>query len=178
MIRHTENAGQSAALVSGVHHAQGIWVATLDGDRQNDPADLPVLLEVARDPQGGADLVAGIRARRADDWIKRVSSRVANGIRRRLLDDGVSDTGCGLKLFRRDLFLGLPRFDHMHRFLPALARRANAQVATVPVSHRPRHGGSSKYGVGNRLWVGIFDLCGVMWLQRRPCNPEALEERS
>ncbi len=176
LVRHAGNAGQSAALVSGVRHARGIWVATLDGDAQNDPADLPDLLDAARDPEDGADLVAGIRAQRADDWVKRVSSRVANRVRRRLLDDGVSDTGCGLKVFRRDLFLGLPRFGHMHRFLPALALRAEARVKTRPVSHRPRRGGTSKYGVGNRLWVGIIDLFGVMWLQRRPCNPEAFEE--
>ncbi|MCG5546563.1 glycosyltransferase family 2 protein [Halorhodospira sp. M38] len=176
LIRHHHNAGQSAALVSGVRHARGMWVATLDGDGQNDPGDLPRLLDIGRDPQQGADLVAGLRARRADDWVKRFSSRLANGVRRWLLDDRVSDTGCGLKLFRRDLFLEFPRFNHMHRFLPALARRADARVATVPVNHRPRHGGASKYGVGNRLWVGIVDLCGVMWLQRRPCNPEAREE--
>jgi dolichol-phosphate mannosyltransferase len=143
-------------------------VATLDGDGQNDPADLKRLLEaIAGSATPGPALVIGNRITRRDTWLRRVSSRVANGVRSRLLGDGTPDTGCGLKLFHRATFLELPFFDHMHRFLPALFQRQGTGVISVPVGHRPRTRGQSKYGVGNRLWVGIVDLFGVMWLRTR-----------
>ena len=178
LVRHRRNCGQSAALVSGVRAARGPLIATLDGDGQNDPADIPALYaeheRQARQP--GPVLIAGHRARRQDRWLKRLSSRIANGVRQGLLRDDCPDTGCGLKLFSREIFLDLPHFDHLHRFLPALFKRAGARVVNVPVNHRPRLRGQSKYGVSNRLWVGVVDLFGVMWLQRRPCRPEVNDE--
>jgi len=178
LVRHRRNFGQSAALVSGVRAARGPLIATLDGDGQNDPADIPALYaeyeQQARQPD--PVLIAGNRARRQDRWLKRLSSRIANGVRQGLLRDDCPDTGCGLKLFSREMFLALPHFDHLHRFLPALFKRAGARVVNVPVNHRPRLRGQSKYGVSNRLWVGVVDLFGVMWLQRRPCRPEVNDE--
>ena len=171
VLRHLANAGQSTALLSGVRHARGALVATLDGDGQNDPADIPALLARWQDEQraGGTGplLIAGWRASRRDTWIRRLSSRIANGVRRRVLGDGTPDTGCGLKLFRRDDFLALPYFDHLHRFLPALVIRHGGRVVSVPVNHRPRLRGQSHYGIGNRLFVGIVDMAGVLWLRRR-----------
>ena len=176
VLRHRARAGQSAALRSGVEAARGAWIATLDGDGQNDPADIPGLLQRARDEGlAGHWLLAGWRTRRQDSALKRLSSRLANGLRRRLLRDATPDTGCGLKLFPRDTFLQLPWFDHMHRFLPALVLRAGGRVIPVPVSHRPRRAGRSKYGIHNRLWVGLVDLCGVLWLQRRMRRVEVVE---
>lgn len=171
VIRHRRSAGQSAGLLTGIRAAHGMWIATLDGDGQNDPADIPALLARAQSADAPA-LVAGLRARRRDTALKRVSSRIANGVRGRLLGDRTPDTGCGLKVFRRETFLRLPAFDHMHRFLPALVQRDGGRVENVPVNHRPRAAGRSKYGVMNRLWVGIVDLFGVMWLQRRAQRPE------
>ncbi len=178
LVRHRRNFGQSAALVSGVRAARGPLIATLDGDGQNDPAAISALYaEHERQAwQPGPVLIAGHRARRQDRWLKRLSSRIANGVRQGLLGDDCPDTGCGLKLFAREIFLDLPHFDHLHRFLPALFKRAGARVVNVPVNHRPRLRGQSKYGVSNRLWVGIVDLFGVMWLQRRPCRPEINDE--
>jgi dolichol-phosphate mannosyltransferase len=171
VLRHRVNAGQSTALLTGVRHARGALIATLDGDGQNDPADIPALLARWHDEQrAGAEgplLIAGWRASRRDTWIRRLSSRIANGVRRRVLSDGSPDTGCGLKLFRRDDFLALPYFDHLHRFLPALVIRHGGRVVSVPVNHRPRLRGRSHYGVGNRLFVGIVDMGGVLWLRRR-----------
>lgn len=172
IVTHGQSCGQSAAIRSGVGAAQGAWIVTLDGDGQNDPADIPALVRLALDaPAGGPDLVAGIRVKRRDGWFKRVMSRIANGVRQWLLRDDVSDTGCGLKMIRRSAFLQLPYFDHMHRYLPALVLRAGGRVQTVPVGHRPRLTGRSKYGLHNRLWVGIVDLFGVMWLLRRHKTP-------
>ncbi|WP_440995856.1 glycosyltransferase family 2 protein [Arhodomonas sp. SL1] len=165
LITHPANRGQSAALTSGVRAARGEWVVSLDGDGQNDPADIPRLL--VEQQRSGAHLVTGWRRRRRDRWHRRWSSRVANTVRGRLLGDDCPDTGCGLKLFRRADFLDLPRFDHMHRFLPALFRRAGLPVASVAVSHRARAAGHSKYGLFDRLWVGVVDLLGVSWLGRR-----------
>ena len=176
VLRHRRSVGQSAALVTGIRAARGAWIATLDGDGQNDPADIPALLARALAPDAPA-LVAGWRAKRRDTALKRLSSRLANGVRARLLGDRTPDTGCGLKVFRREAFLRLPPFNHMHRFLPALIQRDGGTVVNQRVNHRPRAAGTSKYGVMNRLFVGIVDLFGVMWLQRRPVRPD-LEDAS
>ncbi len=177
--RHRSSCGQSAAIVTGVRAARAPWIATLDGDGQNDPADIPALFARARADAGspscraaGPLLIAGHRTRRQDSWTKRQSSRLANSIRAALLHDATPDTGCGLKLFRRQAFLELPHFDHMHRYLPALFIRAGGRVVSVPVNHRPRTRGTSRYGTLDRLWVGLFDLVGVFWLQRRWRRPE------
>ena len=172
VLQHRNNCGQSTAVRSGVRAASGPVVATLDGDGQNDPADIPALLARWRSLQQdamvqGPVLIAGWRAKRLDTWLRRLSSRVANGVRSRLLGDATPDTGCGLKLFARDDFLDMPYFDHMHRFLPALFRRAGGTVESVRVAHRNRAHGQSHYGISNRLWVGLVDILGVMWLQRR-----------
>jgi len=167
VLRHSFRSGQSAAVASGVKHAKAPWIATLDGDGQNDPADIPKLI-AARDEQRGVHLVMGDRsASRKDTAYRRLQSRIANGVRSGLLGDGTPDTGCGIKIFLRDTFLELPRFDHMHRFLPALFQRQGTRVISVPVSHRERTRGQSKYGMLNRLWVGIIDIMGVIWLRRR-----------
>ena len=170
LLRHSRRSGQSAAVASGVRRARGEWVATLDGDGQNDPADFPAMLDELRrasaaDPS--VRLVMGNRVTRRDTWLRRMSSRVANGVRSWLLGDGTPDTGCGIKLMHRENFLELPFFDHMHRFLPALYQRQGTRVISVPVNHRPRTRGTSKYGLHNRLWVGIVDMYGVMWLKSR-----------
>lgn len=174
LLRHSRRCGQSAAVWTGVHAARADWIATLDGDGQNDPADIPVLLEAQRAADAALRLVMGNRkAARQDSWLRKVSSQIANSVRGRMLRDGTPDTGCGIKLLHRATFLELPRFNHMHRFLPALFQRAGAQVISVPVRHRPRTRGTSKYGVHNRLWVGIVDLFGVRWLIAR--NPPAAD---
>jgi dolichol-phosphate mannosyltransferase len=180
LLRHSRRSGQSAAVHTGVRRARGTWIATLDGDGQNDPADFPAMLD-ALDQAQAADsavrLVMGNRVTRRDTWLRRMSSRVANGVRGWLLDDGTPDTGCGIKLMHRETFLELPFFDHMHRFLPALYQRQGARVISVPVNHRPRTRGTSKYGLHNRLWVGIVDMFGVMWLRSRfKPGLEVLEE--
>lgn len=174
-LRHRESCGQSAAIMTGVKAAAGTWIATLDGDGQNDPADIPKLLARAEKAGGGEVMVAGHRVNRKDSWVKRRSSRIANGIRSRLLRDATPDTGCGLKLFPRALFLRFPQFDHMHRFLPALALRAGATVVSEPVNHRPRVRGVSNYGTFDRLAVSLLDLIGMAWLQRRGKRPEIEE---
>jgi dolichol-phosphate mannosyltransferase len=180
VIRHVSRCGQSTAIVTGVFAARHRWVATLDGDGQNDPADIPRLLERLRSAQPADNLhmVVGWRTRRQDNWIRRLSSKVANAVRRGLLGDDTPDTGCGLKVFRRETFLRLPYFDHMHRFLPALVRRHGGAVESLPVNHRPRQGGRSKYGLHDRLWVGIADLIGVLWLMRRTALTETTEPGS
>ncbi len=168
LVRHAGSCGQSAAIRSGVKAARGRWIATLDGDGQNDPADIASLWPIACESEGGPPLlIAGQRAHRQDSRSKRCASRIANAVRRRLLHDDTPDTGCGLKLFPRELFLDLPYFDHMHRFLPALVLREGGLVRSLPVNHRPRRQGLSKYGVLDRLAVGLVDLLGVMWLRRR-----------
>ena len=180
VLRHSFRSGQSAAVASGVRAARAPWVATLDGDGQNDPADIPKLIAARDSAEGrGVQLFMGNRtASRKDTAFRRLQSRIANGVRSGLLGDGTPDTGCGIKLFSRDVFMDLPRFDHMHRFLPALFQRHGARVISVPVSHRQRTRGTSKYGMLNRLWVGIVDICGVMWLRRRyksgPAGPRGL----
>ena len=175
IIRHKESCGQSQAVATGVKAARAPIVATIDGDGQNDPADIPNLLNRLRaEPIEARDrlLVAGQRKKRRDSATKRFSSRIANAVRARMLGDDTPDTGCGLKIFTRAAFLDMPRFDHMHRFLPALMIRQGGRVVSVPVNHRPRERGHSKYGMWDRLWVGIVDLFGVMWLQARVRRPE------
>lgn len=176
-LTHAQSCGQSAALRTGILAARGEWIATLDGDCQNDPADVPKLLAVRDDPgrPAGLQLVAGYRRKRQDSWLKRMSSRIANGVRAGLLGDRTPDTGCGLKLISREAYLELPFFDHMHRFLPALVQRNGGATISVEVNHRPRMRGRSNYGVHNRLWVGLVDLVGVMWLQRRMKRPVVSE---
>lgn len=180
LIRHAARCGQSAAVRSGVAAARAPWIATLDGDGQNDPADIPALIDAMR-RETAADpirpvLIAGHRQKRRDTWRKRVASKLANRIRVALLKDGTPDTGCGLKIFARATFLELPYFDHMHRYLGALMLRQRGRVVSVPVGHRPRLRGTSKYGVFDRLWVGIVDILGVMWLQSRGRVPQLLPE--
>lgn len=178
ILQHSRRSGQSAAVHAGVQAAKAEWIATLDGDGQNDPADIPML--IAAQVAGGErlKLVMGNRkASRQDTWLRKVSSTVANGVRGWFLSDRTPDTGCGLKLMHRLTFLALPRFDHMHRFLPALFLNTGAEVISVPVRHRPRTRGTSKYGLRNRLWVGIVDLFGVRWLLRRnPPRPQISEQ--
>jgi dolichol-phosphate mannosyltransferase len=171
VLRHAQRSGQSTAILTGMRAARAEWVATLDGDGQNDPADIPGLILAAEaahaNGQTALKLVMGNRKTRKDTWLRRLSSRVANGVRAWMLSDGTPDTGCGIKLMHRATFLDLPHFNHMHRFFPALYQRAGTQVISVPVRHRPRTRGQSKYGLRNRLWVGIVDLFGVRWLIRR-----------
>ena len=169
-LRHRQSCGQSAAVITGVKTATGHWIATLDGDGQNDPADIPRLLARAQE-LGGDVMVAGHRVTRRDTAVKRVTSRLANRIRARLLRDATPDTGCGLKVFPRALFLELPHFDHMHRYLPALVLRQGGRVVSEPVNHRPRTRGVSNYGTLDRLLVAFLDLVGVAWLQRRWKRP-------
>lgn len=174
VVRHQHSCGQSQAVATGVRAARASVIATLDGDGQNDPADIPLLLSRLREePAEARDrlLVAGWRAKRHDTLSKRLSSRIANAVRGRLLGDRTPDTGCGLKLFTRAAFLDMPRFDHMHRFLPALMIRRGGRVVSIRVRHRPRERGRSKYGMWDRLGVGIVDLFGIMWLQARGRNP-------
>jgi len=166
-IRHAISSGQSAAVRSGVRAARGAIVATLDGDGQNNPAFLPQLIGAVE--QGGErlGLAAGQRVGRKDTGFKKLQSRLANGVRQAILHDGTRDTGCGLKAFRREVFLAMPYFDGLHRFLPALVRREGYEIAYVDVVDRPRHSGISNYGFFDRLWIGIMDLAGVWWLIRR-----------
>lgn len=169
-LRHEACSGQSVALLTAVRNARHAWVVTLDGDGQNNPADiLGLVAELQCSPQD-VRLMAGWRVKRNDDSGKRVASRLANRIRRALLKDGTPDTGCGIKLFERELFLALPAFNHMHRYLPALVQRAGWRTVSVPVDHRPRGEGRSKYTNLGRAWVGMRDLLGVAWLiQRHVC---------
>lgn len=176
ILHHLSRCGQSTALRTGILAARAQWIATLDGDGQNDPSDIVFLAEMreqANSPRLG--LLAGWRVARKDGWKRRFSSRIANAVRAAALGDSTPDAACGLKLFRRDAYLELPYFDHMHRFLPALVQRAGWSVVSVKVKHRPRIRGASKYGIGNRLWVGIIDLMGVMWLMRRSRIPRVNE---
>ena len=186
VVRHAEPCGQSAALVTGIRNARAPWIVTLDGDGQNDPADIPALLNVlhgatqpftvnAHGEPFAPQLICGNRRHRRDAWVKRVSSRIANRVRRMALRDGTPDTGCSLKLFSREVFLALPQFDHMHRFLPSLVQAAGGRVVSVEVTHRSRQRGKTHYGVWDRLWVSIVDLFGVVWIERRMKRPQAVE---
>ncbi|MEM6531715.1 MAG: glycosyltransferase family 2 protein [Myxococcota bacterium] len=167
------NCGQSAALFAGFHDARGEWIGTLDADGQNDPTDLPRQLTEALNRK--ADMVNGIRVNRRDSWIKRMSSKLANAYRRRRLKDGVTDVGCSTRVVRRSMLTDLPFFHGMHRYLPALVAAQGGVIAEIPVNHRPRNTGVSKYGVQNRLWVGLEDVRGVQWLMSRQRKWEIVE---
>ena len=177
-LRHAKSTGQSAAVRSGVRAARGGIVATLDGDGQNNPAFLPDLIAALEKGGERVGLAAGQRVGRKDTGFKKFQSRIANRVRSAILHDGTRDTGCGLKAFRRDVFLMLPYFDGLHRFLPALVRREGYEVVYVDVIDRPRHSGVSNYGFFDRLWIGIMDLAGVWWLiRRKKPTPEVTEVR-
>ena len=169
IIKHERNYGQSFAVRSGVNCARSSFIATLDGDGQNDPADIPRLFDklIQESKNNNNVLIAGHRLNRKDTWLKKISSKYANKFRSFLLKDKVPDTGCGLKLFSKDYFLSLPSFNHMHRYIPALYISRGGIVISLEVNHRYREKGYSKYGFNNRFWVGIKDLFGVMWLQKR-----------
>ncbi len=164
--------GQSGALAAGFRAARGQRVITLDADLQNDPADLPRMVEAS----SSYDVVCGIRQERRDSWVRKVSSRIANGIRNRVTRDSIEDVGCSLRVVRADLLERVPVFSSMHRFLPTLLRMAGGTVTQLPVRHRPRLEGESKYGIGNRAWRGLVDLFGVRWLQRRHVDPAGARE--
>ncbi|NWG44974.1 MAG: glycosyltransferase family 2 protein [Alphaproteobacteria bacterium] len=176
VVRHDRRSGKSAALFTAGRFVRGAWIQTLDGDLQNDPRDVPRAFAAATGPQAPARLgiVAGQRTSRNDGWFKWLQSRIANGVRRALLQDGTRDTGCGFKLIRAEAFRHIPYFDGMHRFLPALVRRAGFEVMALPVTDRPRGAGTSKYGFLGRLGAGIVDLFGVVWLIRRSKPPPGL----
>lgn len=181
IIRHKHQSGQSAGLWTGVKAAGNDLIVTMDGDGQNNPADMKILFEVfeGHEKSNPKVMILGERKKRNDNWIRRLSSRFANGLRASLLKDQTRDTGCSLKMFRRRDYLNLPYFDHMHRFLPALMIREGVELVHVPVSHRPRLHGQSKYGTLDRALVGIADLAGVLWLQmraRRAIPDETYEE--
>ncbi len=171
-IRLERNSGQSAALAAGITRAQGDVIVTLDADLQNDPADLPRVLAAL----DGADVVSGIRQKRQDSWLRLTSSRIANGVRRAWLGDPVTDIGCSFKAYRRATLDGLPMFNGVHRFLPALCVMRGARLVEIPLAHRPRRAGVSKYGVGNRLGRGFYDLIGVRWLRARMLRTRVREE--
>ena len=175
-IRHAISSGQSAAVRSGVRAARGAIVATLDGDGQNNPAFLPALISAVESGGERIGLAAGQRIGRKDTGFKKMQSRIANAIRKAILHDGTRDTGCGLKAFRREVFLALPYFDGLHRFLPALVRREGYEIAYVDVFDRPRRSGVSNYGFFDRLWIGIMDVGGVWWLIRRKKTTPAATE--
>lgn len=172
VIRQRRNSGQSAALDAGFRHARGGIVVTLDADLQNDPADIPRLLERI----GEYDVVSGVRARRRDSWVRKVSSRVANGIRNRVTHESVTDVGCTLRAVRSEYLRRVPVFNGMHRFLPTLLRMEGARVTEVPVNHRPRLHGVPKYNIRNRIWRALLDLFGVRWMQSRWIDRQISEE--
>jgi len=178
VLTHRKNAGQSRAVRTGVLAAKAPVIATLDGDGQNDPADIPTLFAQFTRPDAPENLgmVGGRRAKRKDSWAKKVGSRFGNGVRKKLLKDNADDTGCGLKVFSREAFLRLPFFDHVHRYIPALMLREGYATEFCDVNHRHREFGVSKYTNFGRLMVSIADLRGVMWLNRRARNPEGWDE--
>jgi glycosyltransferase involved in cell wall biosynthesis len=176
ILNHRRNAGQSRAIRTGVRAARAPVVVMLDGDGQNDPADAPRLARALIAGPPGLGLIGGERRVRRDSAGKRWASRLANAVRRRVLNDQAADTGCGLKVFRREAFLGLPYFDHLHRYLPALMIREGYQVAFEPVNHRARQSGRSKYTNLGRLGASLFDLAGVVWLSRRARDPGGVDE--
>lgn len=173
VVTLARNYGQSTALIAGVEAARGRWIATLDADRQNDPVDLVRLWAALG--EGRADAVQGVRAERRDSWLRKVSSRIANVTRNLVTGDEVTDVGCALRIVPRRAFLDAPRFEGMHRFLPTLLRMTGASVAEVPVSHRPREAGETKYGIHNRLWTGLADLFMVRRMRNRRIRYETIE---
>ncbi len=173
VLRLRRNSGQSAALAAGFANARAAVVVTLDADLQNDPADIPRLLA---ELDGGCDVVCGVRTERQDDWVRRLSSRIANRVRNRLTHESVTDVGCTLRACRTEYLRRIPVFKGMHRFLPTLLRMEGARIKEVPVRHRPRRFGEAKYGIGNRLWRGLADLLGVRWLQSRRIDRGNVEE--
>lgn len=166
-IHLVRNSGQSAAMIAGMRRAKGSYVLMVDGDLQNDPCDFPRFLELLQD----YDCVCGYRAERHDTWVRKVSSRVANKVRNALLHDGIRDSGCGSKGFRKCCIEHLVAFNGMHRFIAVVIRAAGFTIVECPVTHHPREHGVSKYGIGNRLWRGIYDLFGVGWLRKRFVAP-------
>jgi dolichol-phosphate mannosyltransferase len=176
VLAHHRNAGQSRAIRTGVLGARGAIVVTLDGDGQNDPADGPKLLDALMAGPPDLAMVGGERVKRQDSQAKKIASRIGNGVRKRLLRDTANDTGCGLKAFRREAFLRLPYFDHIHRYLPALMVREGYRTVFLPVNHRHRTTGRSKYTNLGRLWVSLSDLMGVIWLQSRARHPGGVDE--
>ena len=176
VLAHRQNAGQSRALRSGILGARGPIILTLDGDGQNDPADGPGLVDALAAGPPNLALVGGERVKRQDSQAKKIASRIGNGVRKRLLKDTANDTGCGLKAFRREAFLRLPYFDHIHRYLPALMQREGYLTAFRPVNHRHRQTGQSKYTNLGRLWASLSDLAGVIWLQARARDPGGVDE--
>ncbi|HEX3700782.1 MAG TPA: glycosyltransferase family 2 protein [Phenylobacterium sp.] len=176
VLGHRNNAGQSRAIRTGILGARGAVVVTLDGDGQNDPADGPKLVDALIAGPPDLALVGGERVKRQDSQAKKLASRIGNGVRKRLLKDTANDTGCGLKALRREAFLRLPYFDHIHRYLPALMAREGYRTAFLPVNHRHRTTGRSKYTNLGRLWVSLSDLVGVIWLQSRARDPGGVDE--
>lgn len=164
-LSFAENTGQSAAFWAGFKEARGALIATIDGDGQNDPADIPAL--VVQIQAGKADMVNGFRARRKDTFVRKIASRIANGFRNRVTGKTVSDVGCSTRVFKRECVECLPGFKGLHRFLPTLVAMQGFRLAEVPVNHRPRLRGTTKYSINNRLWVGLLDTLGVLWLQKR-----------
>jgi len=177
ILRHNPNCGQSTAVLTGALHAAHEYIIVLDGDGQNNPVDIPKMIQLFADtrPEEKLGLVIGNRVNRQDSVLRKISSRIANSVRAGLLNDSTPDSGCGLKMISRSLFLRLPFFDHMHRFMPALVIRQGYRVKSIPITHRQRLAGTSKYGIHNRLWVGIVDLFGAMWLIRRMQRPQVTE---
>jgi glycosyltransferase involved in cell wall biosynthesis len=172
VLRQRPNQGQSAALAAGWRAARAPVVVTLDADLQNDPADIPRVLAAL----SGYDVVSGVRVKRQDTWLRRLSSRIANGVRNRLTGESVTDVGCTLRACRVEFLRELPMFTGMHRFLPTLLKLAGARITEVPVGHRPRRFGTTKYGIHNRLWRGLVDLMAVRWMQKRWIDPRRVEE--
>jgi glycosyltransferase involved in cell wall biosynthesis len=176
VLAHSRNAGQSRSLRTGILAARAPIVVTLDGDGQNDPADGPALVDALAAGGPNLAMVGGERVKRQDSRAKKLASKVGNGVRKRLLKDNANDTGCGLKAFRREAFLRLPYFDHIHRYLPALMLREGYEVQFRPVNHRHRQTGRSKYTNLGRLMASASDLFGVMWLQSRARSPGGVDE--
>lgn len=176
VLAHRRNSGQSRSIRSGILAARAPIILTLDGDGQNDPADGPMLVDALTAGPPELALVGGERVKRQDSQAKKIASKIGNGVRKRLLNDTANDTGCGLKAFRREAFLRLPYFDHIHRYLPALMQREGYLTAFRPVNHRHRQTGVSKYTNLGRLWASLSDLFGVIWLQSRARNPGGVDE--
>lgn len=176
LVCMAKNGGQSCAVLAGALHATGPFLMTIDGDRQNDPRDLLRMLELLE--KGEADGVTGIRAKRRDTFVRRVSSRIGNGVRNWLTGDRIADSGCGIKGYETELFLAVPRFNGMHRFMATLVRFCGGKVVEIEVNHRPRVAGKAKYGIGNRAWRGLKDCFAIRWLKQRVIVPRAEERRA